>query len=96
MVVISPMATTSMLLMLLVGVSVVLVILVVLERFSQVHLHRIVLVTSPPIHHSIVTLVSVTLVVEHAECLRRLSSGRSRGRGSIGVRKRYAAASGSG
>lgn len=71
------MTGARMFLMLLVAVAVVLVGLIVLKRFSQVHLHAIALVALSPIHHDIVALVPVGLV-EHAELLRRLPARGSR------------------
>jgi hypothetical protein len=66
-----------MFLMLLVAMSVVLVVLIVLKRLPQIHLHPKALMAPPPIHHHIVALVPMALV-EHAELLRRLPPRRSR------------------
>lgn len=65
-----------MFLMLLVAVSVVLVVLVVLERLAKAHLHPITLVARSPIQHRIVALVTMALV-EHGKLLGRLSPRRS-------------------
>jgi hypothetical protein len=77
-IVLSSVGAASMFLVLLVAVPMVLVILVVLKRLAQVHLHAIALMACPAIHYDIVALVPVALV-EHAELLRGLPPGRSRG-----------------
>lgn len=85
-VVLAAMIIRGYLLVLLVVLMLVLmlVVLIVLEGLAEIHLHRIILLPCPPVHHDIMGLVPMTLV-EHAELLRRLAPGRSRWRGSIGV-----------
>ena len=67
------MRARAVVLVLLVGMPVVLVGGVVLERLAQVHLHGVPLVTVAAVHHGVVALspVGVALVV-HAKLLGRL------------------------
>jgi hypothetical protein len=71
-IVLSAMGAASMFLVLLVGVPVMLVILVVLERLAQVHLHPVALVPCPTIHHDVVA--RTVALVEHAKLLGRVAS----------------------
>jgi hypothetical protein len=82
-------------LMLAMVLAMVLVILVVRESLAgQVHLHGVALVGIAPVHHDMLGLVTM-LLVEHAELLGGLlASGRSRGRGGVGVTERDAGGGG--
>lgn len=91
-VVLAAMVDTGLLLMVLVVLVMVLIVLIVLKRLAEIHLHGVVLLAAPAIHHDVVGLVPVALI-EHAELLRRRPDGGSRGGGSIGVTEGYAAAS---
>ena len=86
---------TSVLLMLLVPVTaMVLVVLIVVERLPEIHLH-IAPVASPAIHHDIMPLVPMSLV-KHAVLMGRLWARRSGRRGSVRCSERYARVRGGG
>lgn len=82
-IVLSTMRGTSMFRLMLVGMSVGLMVLVVLERLGQIHLH--ISLVSSAIHHRVVAVLPMILLIEHGELLGRVSPRRSGGRGCIGV-----------
>ena len=73
-----------MLLVLVVGLAVVLVAWVVLERLAQIHRHGESLVIVASVHHHVVGLIAMAMaLVVHAELLGRLRAGRTRGRRGV-------------
>lgn len=91
MVVLPTVCGTSVFGLMLMSVTVGLVVLIVLERFGQIHLH-ISLVTTP-VHHRVVAMLPMVLLVEHSELLGRVCPWRSGGRRSVIGIEKYAGVS---
>lgn len=75
MVVLTAMVDSGLLLVVLV---LVMMVLAMLKGFAEIHLHGVVLLPAPTVHHNVMGLVSVALV-KHGKLLRRRPHGGPRG-----------------